>query len=309
MKIKKIVWLIGILLVVLGGVCAGPVTNMVQQPVMGTNKVLNLVVDVEGIYLSTNHIPESLKERFQFYFEDRSTTLSERKLHPFNTMAKLLSTRDLVELEAAQASIGKELVQKSVFDSTREVFKDIPFIYRAAHQDLFLARLFRDSIGNTTEEDIRGSKTVYVKDEVFSWQKISLESEWANTNRLSYWKRITGHIEPRYGIRLDYAYAAFTVTRHKETIIFGDIRYHYGDLISGDIMASDIEALISIPLSDKTFLSGGIIQSIDPPDWGRRWSVKILHKIDGGRFFAGLTVKERPKEDRGRLVIGFERPW
>lgn len=267
------------------------VTNTVNQSRLQKTNQSTLVVDVRRIHLEQSKLPENISERFRFYFKERSESLSVRSLHPFNTMFEVLSSKSIEEFDERKASIGKNLVKKTTLNASREVLKDVPFIYRASNQDSFLARLFRNSIGNTREEEIDAKKTLYTTEEV------------------SYWKRITGHIEPRYGIRLDYAYAAFTVTKHKETIIFGDIRYHYGDLISGDIMASDIEALLSVPVSDKTFLSGGIIQSIDPPDWDRRWSVKVYHKIDGGRFFVGLTVKERPKEDKGRLIIGFERPW
>ncbi len=285
------------------------VTNTVKQSGLQKTNQSTLVVDVRRIHLDQSKLPENISERFRFYFKERSESLSVRSLHPFNTMFEVLSSRSIEELDERRASIGKNLVRKTTLNASREVFKDVPFIYRASNQDSFLARLFRNSIGNTSEEEIETKKTSYTTEEVLFWKKFSGDESLENTNHVSYWKRITGHIEPRYGIRLDYAYAAFTVTRRKETIIFGDIRYHYADLISGDIMASDLEALLSIPLSDKTFLSGGIIQSIDPPDWDRRWSVKVYHKIDGGRFFVGLTVKERPKEDRGRLILGFERPW
>lgn len=272
----------------------------------GTNNV-GAELDITKIPWTHRPPTNTFGERFQLYFVERIEDLSETRLHPFNTM-RLLSVESQTELDDRRAQIGVGLVRKSFVDGLREELKDVPIVDRALHQDSFLARLFRDSIGNTEEEDLEAGQISYTTNEVVKWEKVSGADNPGNTNMVSRWKRMTRNLHPRHGLRWDYAYVAFTVGQyHRKPIMFGDVRYRYGDASLGDILATDMEALLSFPLGDKAVFNMGIVQKIDPPDWSRRLTFKIVQKLEGARIFFGVTVKDASTEDSIRYVFGFEK--
>lgn len=255
--------------------------------------------------ISTN----TLSERFEYYLEQRLEDISIIKLHPLNTMTRLLTVDSQEQLDDRMADIAQGLVKKSLEHSIRESVKDIPVIYSVISQQTLVAKLFRNSVGNTEEEDFQANTTSYTTNELSSWKTIS-GNDAGNTNAVSSWKRVKRNVRPRYGLRLSYAYAAFTIGRNSgRPLVFADIRYHYGRAKLGNITTTDVESLISFPLSDKTLLSIGSIQKIDPPDWNRRFSFKVSQKLDGSRLFVGMTIRETPQKDSARWILGFERVW
>jgi hypothetical protein len=182
-------------------------------------------------------------------------------------------------------------------------------VYSTINQDTFFARLFRDSLGNTVEEEFKAAQISYSTNELEGWEQISSPLD-VSVHGAPRWEKFIDHIHPRYGIRLNYAYAAFTVGRYLDKpILFADIRYHYGNISLTDPYETDIETLVSMPFGSKTLCTGGMIQAINPPDWDRRWSLKISQKVDGGRIFVGVTVREKHTQDLVRYICGFERPW
>jgi hypothetical protein len=261
------------------------------------------------IPLNQLQLTNTVGERFESYLNNRLDKLSTRKVHPFNTMTRLLTADSYEQFDERAAGIGQGLVRQSLQQALRETAKDIPFVYSTINRDTFFARLFRDSLGNTAEEEFKAAQISYSTNELEGWEQISGLTD-SSTNGMTRWDTFKDHIHPRYGIRLNYAYAAFTVGRYVDKpVLFADIRYHYGNISLADPYETDVESLISMPWGNKTLCTVGLIQTINPPDWDRRWSFKISQKIDGGRVFVGVTVREKPTQDLVRYIWGFERPW
>lgn len=289
-------------------VCRGQSTNVVKKPQPQTNREPQEII-LRDIPLNQPRPINSVGDRFEFYLNNRLDTLSKRKVHPFNTMTKLLTAASYAEFDERVAGIGKDLVRQSVQQSMRETAKDIPFVYSTINQDTFIARLFRDSLGNTAEEEFNAAKVAYSTNELAEWKQVSGALDFS-TNGIPLWDRFIDHIHPRYGVRWNYAYVAYTIGKYLgKPVVFTDIRYHYGNISLIDPYETDIEVLLSMPLGNKTLCTVGMIQHINPPEWDRRWSFKVSQKVDGGRIFIGFTLREESDHENMTSVIGFERPW
>ncbi len=282
-------------------------TNTVKKPVPTTN-TLNLNMSrvpwVQPVATNT------FGERLQFNTIDRFDDLSPRSLHPFNTMGRLLSADSYEEYDRRVARIGTDLVRRSAQYGLRETVKDIPFVHSTLNQDTFFARLFRDSVGNTAEEILDSKQLLYATNDLVTLETVAGYDSALHTNALSRWRRIVDHTHLRYGLRWNYAYAAWTVGRYiDKPILFMHLRYYYSDLVLGEVLETETEFLTSMPIGDKTLCTFGISQNINPPDWDRRISFKISHRVDGSRIFMGLAIHSVPGNDRIRPIIGFERSW
>jgi hypothetical protein len=288
---------------------AGNVTNGVQKSLRdGTTPA---VTDIDFMKVPWNDVKPvtTLSDRIQYHLMERLESVSMRELHPFNTLF-LLNEDNQLRYEKRVGLLGKDFVVKSIEQTVREIFSQIPFIYRIGRQDHFLARLWQGSFGNTEEEDFDAGQVSYSTNEVAQWQKVTGLDESTSTNQLSFWKRWTRDVHPRYGMRWNYAYTAFSLGQYEgRPLLLADLRYHYGDARTGDIMATDTEMLFSVPLGNRTLFITGIIFKIDPPDWNRRFSFRISQKIDGGRAFAGIKVSDVPGNNRTHYKFGFEMPW
>ena len=261
------------------------------------------------IPLNRPRLTNTVGDRLEFYLNNRLDDLSARKVHPFNTMTKLLTAVTYANYDERAAGIGKDVVRQSLQQSLRETAKDIPFVYSTINQDTFFARLFRDSLGNTVEEEFKAAQISYSTNELTGWKQISGSAD-SVTNGMSRWEKFVDHIHPRYGVRWDYAYVAGTIGKYADKpILFANIRYHYGNISLTDPYDTDIETLVSMPLGNKTLCTVGMIQTINPPDWDRRWSFKVSQKVDGGRVFIGFIIRDESDHEHMTSIIGFERPW
>jgi hypothetical protein len=252
----------------------------------------------------------SVGQRFYVYAMRRIDTISEREMHPFNIIVPWLSLEREWEIDRWRADVGVHIARKTIGYGGRETLKDIVFTHQIIARDSFFGRLFKDSIGNTPEEDFGVSRMSYATNDVSNWESISRPHSDGEAYTMSRWKRVMQHIDPRYGLRWNYAYTAFAIGRHEDKpIAYGDIRFHYGRLNLGDVRSTDTEMLIAVPLGSRTFLTAGVIQEVNPPDWDRKVSFKVYQKIDGGRIFFGMTVQNTSDHERVRCVMGFEHAW
>ncbi|MEK7646580.1 MAG: hypothetical protein AAB381_02700 [Patescibacteria group bacterium] len=284
-------------------------TNTIPKVSQNTNTTNTVrAIDYDRAPLQFDQNPKTVGGQFLYNFQDRADSRSEKRLHLFNTIFRQMSEEGLVETDEAFGKIGRDIVSSSVTQGTREVAKDIPLIFRALNQDSFISRLFRDSLGNTAEEDLGAGDISYSTNEVAQWKSVSGEADY-NTNAVPRWQRFRRHFHPRYGSRLDYAYYAFVVTRQGKGVFYGDLRYHYGQAGLGDIASTDLEVLASVPIGRKTLLSGGFLQEVDLSHWDRRWSIRMSHKIDGARVYLGVTGRDAEGTGNMKYILGIEKRW
>lgn len=284
-------------------------TNMVNRPEPKTNAA-PAEIDLRRVPWTQSILTNTIAEKLQFNLNDRLDDISRRKLHPFNTLDHMLSIDHYDAFDAYVSRIGIKMIKQSAEQGFRETAKDVPFVYSQMNQDTFFAHFFRDSVGNTAEENFKAEHISYSTNDLTTWQSISGFDETDHTNHVSRWKRIVHHAHIRYGARLHYAYTAWTLGNYLDKpLLFMDLRYHYADIVTGDILATDTELLTSLPLGDKTFCTIGIVQKINPPEWERKWSFKVTQRLDGSRIFIGITMREKQRGDSLRYICGFERTW
>ena len=154
--------------------------------VVSTNNTNQVRMHIPS-YLTNYHSPksDSFNERAKDEWEQKMDRLSADYLHHFDINMRWLRYENYNDFEKSVNRKGKALIRKPIEYGLREAVAEAPIIYSLGEKNDFLRRLIKNSVGNTSEEEIMPTEITYTTNTI---------TIGADTNKVSFWKTLSSNL-------------------------------------------------------------------------------------------------------------------
>ncbi|HEY9583480.1 MAG TPA: hypothetical protein VJI66_00770 [Candidatus Paceibacterota bacterium] len=259
------------------------VAHLAFSAVVSTNNTNQVRMHIPS-YLTNYHSPkgDSFSERAKDEWEQRLDRLSADYLHHFDVNMRWLRYENYDDFERSMNRKGKALIRKPIEYGLREVIAEAPIIYFLGEKSDFLRRFIKNSVGNTSEEEIMPAEITYTTNTI---------TIGTDTNKVSFlrtfWKE---NVE--YGVRPfrmnPYLYSEFKLGPSKQPLAYADFRLHYKEF-----SFIQYETLVSVPLGKRFIFDFGYRDEIGDDEHDRiNFRIHRPFKRFRGRFFVGFSKAE-----------------